>query len=155
MLASDELRTFATTGYVLLPGIVPQRPPVNRRRRPSQLDGSPTSEGQYAVKVSKLPLTSHRSIPGFMKDTLAIRGQLRSARGLVGYALLAELGDKTFWTFSVWDSRNSLDEFARTAPHDRIIQALRPRMGKTVFKFDDVAGSRLPWGWDEVKRRLA
>jgi heme-degrading monooxygenase HmoA len=108
----------------------------------------------YSVMASKLPLKSHRSIPGFMRDTLAIRRQLRSTPGLVGFALLAELGQKTFWTFSVWENRDSLNEFARSDPHHQIISRLRPKMDNTVFKFEDVDGSQLPWGWEEVKRRL-
>jgi hypothetical protein len=79
----------------------------------------------YTVMSSKLPLESHRSIPGFMRDTLAIRRQLGSAPGLVGCALLAELANKTFWTFSVWETRESLDEFARSSPHDEIIPRSR------------------------------
>lgn len=38
----------------------------------------------YTVMASKLPLKDHRSIPGFMRGTLAIRRQLGSAPGLVG-----------------------------------------------------------------------
>ena len=108
----------------------------------------------YAVMASKLPLVSHRSIPGFMNDTLAIRRQLRSSSGLVGYALLAELSQKTFWTFSAWDDEESLAAFARSRPHDQIVQRLRPRMAATVFTFGEADGSHLPWAWDEVKRRL-
>lgn len=109
----------------------------------------------YAVMVSKLPLETHRSIPSFMRDTLAIRRQLRSAPGLIGHGLLAELAKKTFWTFSVWENRDSLDTFARSSPHSHIIQKLRPKVEKTVFKFEDVDGAQLPWGWAEVKRRLS
>jgi hypothetical protein len=109
----------------------------------------------YTVVVSKLPLKHRRSIPGFMRDTLAIRRQLRSAPGLIGYSLLAKLTNKTFWTFSAWENRDRLDEFAGSSPHSQIIQGLRPKMDKPIFKFvDDVDGSQLPWGWAEVKRQL-
>jgi hypothetical protein len=109
----------------------------------------------YTVMASKLPLKSHRSIPGFMRDTLTIRRQLRSAPGLIGYSPLAELATKTFWTFSVWENRDRLDEFARSSPHSQIIGRLRPKMDKPVFKFvDDIDGSQIPWGWAEVKREL-
>jgi hypothetical protein len=109
---------------------------------------------EYAVMASKLPLKSHSSIPGFLRGTLTIRRQLRSAPGLVGYSLLGELAGKTFWTFSVWEKRADLDNFARTNPHSRIIQRLRPKMGHGVFEFETVEGSRLPWGWEEVKRHV-
>ena len=85
---------------------------------------------------------------------MAIRRQLRHAPGLIGYALMAEVAGKTFWTFSVWENRGSLDEFARSSPHYQIIRKLRPRMGQTVFTFATADGSRLPWGWEEVKRQL-
>jgi heme-degrading monooxygenase HmoA len=90
-----------------------------------------------------------------MRDTLTIRRQLRSAPGLIGYSLLAELTDKTFWTFSAWENRDRLDEFAGSSPHSQIIQGLRPKTDKPIVKFvDDVDGTQLPWGWAEVKRQL-
>ncbi len=108
----------------------------------------------YVVMASLLPLKRYRSIPGFLRDTLAIRGQLRTVPGLVGYALLAELAHKTFWTFSVWEDRASLDTFASSDPHGQRIRKLAPRMERTVFKFFDTSGSQLPWVWDEVKSKL-
>jgi heme-degrading monooxygenase HmoA len=109
----------------------------------------------YTVVVSKLSLKHRRSIPGFMRDTLTIRRQLRSAPGLIGYSLLAELTNKTFWTFSAWENRDRLDEFAGSSPHSQITQGLRPKIDKPIVKFvDDVDGSQLPWGWAEVKRQL-
>lgn len=55
--------------------------------------------------TSQLSLKRFLSVPGFLRDTLAIRRRLRTSPGLVGYALLAELTRKTFWTFSVWEDR--------------------------------------------------
>jgi hypothetical protein len=109
----------------------------------------------YTVVISKLHLKHRRSIPGFMRDTLTIRRQLRSAPGLIGYSLRAELTNKTFWTFSAWENRDRLDEFAGSSPHSQIIQGLRPKTDKPIVKFvDGVDGSQLPWGWAEVKRQL-
>jgi len=73
-----------------------------------------------------------RSVPGFLRDTLAIRRQLARAVGLVGYALDADLARKTFWTFSVWEDRASLDAFAAADPHRAITGRLRPLMGQTA-----------------------
>lgn len=124
----------------------------------AQFAWSPRSEIDrqctYAVMASRLPLKSYGSIPGFLRDTLSIRRQLRNTAGLVGYALLAELAQKTFWTFSVWNDRQSLDAFASSDPHRRIIRRLAPKMGETVFRFAEVEGSELPWTWQTVKARL-
>jgi hypothetical protein len=104
--------------------------------------------------ASRLPLKHHRSIPRFLRDTLAIRRQLASADGMVGYALDAELARKTFWTFSVWEDQASLDAFASSDPHRAIIGRLRPLMGPTRFEFFQVPGSDLPLTWDQMKARV-
>jgi heme-degrading monooxygenase HmoA len=106
---------------------------------------------QYVAMASRLPLKRHRSIPGFLRDTLAIRRQLARADGLVGYALDAELAGKTFWTFSVWQDQASLDAFAAADPHRSIVRRLRPVMGQTRFEFFQVPGSDLPMTWDQMK----
>jgi heme-degrading monooxygenase HmoA len=93
-------------------------------------------------------------MPGFLRDTLRIRRQLRSTHGIVGYALLAELSHKRFFTFSAWETREDLDTFARTNPHARIIRRLAPKMQKTIFEFTTIPGSRLPLAWVGVKSLL-
>ena len=105
----------------------------------------------YLAMASRLPLRRRRSIPGFLRDTLAIRRQLTRAHGMVGYALDAELARKTFWTFSVWEDRASLDAFASSDPHRAITRRLRPLMGQTRFEFFPIPGSELPMTWDQMK----
>jgi len=107
-------------------------------------------ERLYVAMASRLPLRSYRFIPGFLRNTLQIRRQLAQTPGLVGYALNAGLVRKTFWTFSVWDDQASLDKFAASDPHKRIIGRLRPRMGQTRFEFFPVSGSDLPLTWDQM-----
>jgi hypothetical protein len=106
-------------------------------------------ERQYVVMASRLPLLSHRHIPGFLRDTMRIRRQLAMSDGLIGYSLNAQLLRKTFWTFSVWSDRESLERFARTDPHRQIIQRLRPRMDETRFEFMDLAGRDIPQSWEQ------
>jgi heme-degrading monooxygenase HmoA len=108
----------------------------------------------YAAMASRLPLKRFRSIPGFLRDTLAIRHQLSGTEGLVGYALDAEVVKGEFWTFSVWKTREHLDAFARSEPHHRIIERLRPFMGKTRFEFFEVSSDKLPMTWEERKAPL-
>ena len=105
----------------------------------------------YVAMASRLPLKRRRSIPGFLRDALAIRRQLARADGMVGYALDAELARKTFWTFSVWEDQASLDAFASSDPHRAIIRRLRPLMGPTRFEFFQIPGSDLPLTWDQMK----
>ena len=100
--------------------------------------------------ASRLPLRRRRSIPGFLRDAVAIR-QLARADGMVGYALDAELARTTFWTFSVWDDQASLDAFAASDPHRAITRRLRPLMAQTRFEFFQIPGSDLPMTWDQMK----
>src|SRR5215467_8146562 len=105
----------------------------------------------YVAMASRLPLKRRRSIPGFLRDALAIRRQLARADGMVGYALDAELGRKTFWTFSVWEDQASLDAFAGSDPHRAITRRLQPLMDQTHFEFFPIPGSDLPLTWDQMK----
>lgn len=105
----------------------------------------------YVAMTSRLPLKRHRSIPGFLRDAVAIRRQLARAHGMVGYALDAEVARKTFWTFSVWEDQASLDAFASSDPHQAITRRLQPLMGQTRFKFFQIPGSDLPMTWDQMK----
>jgi hypothetical protein len=105
---------------------------------------------QYVAMASRLPLTSFWFIPGFLRDTLRIRRQLAHTDGLVGYALNAQLTHKTFWTFSVWTDRASLDAFAAADPHRRIIERLRPRMHESRFEFFALSGANVPTDWAQM-----
>ncbi len=104
--------------------------------------------------ASRLPLNHYRSVPGFLRDTLAIRRQLAEAPGLIGYALDAQLAKRTFWTFSVWRKREDLDAFAVSDPHRRIITRLRPLMAATRFEFFPLPGRELPMTWEQMKAPL-
>jgi hypothetical protein len=106
---------------------------------------------RYVAMASRLPLKKYRYVPGFLRDSMRIRRQLAQTPGLVGYALNAELARKRFWTFSVWDSRASLDAFAAADPHRQIIRRLRPKMQTTRFEFLEIPGSELPMTWDQMK----
>lgn len=109
----------------------------------------------YVVMVSYLPLQRRRSIPGFLRAALAVRRQLAGADGLVGYALDAELVKRTFWTFSVWKTREDLDTFAQSEPHRQLIAQLRPLMSSTRFEFLLIAADKLPTSWEQRKALLA
>ena len=59
-----------------------------------------------------------------------------------------------FWTFSVWRSQEHLDSFARSDPHRRIIERLRPRMSQTRFEFFPVSADNVPMTWEKRKASL-
>jgi hypothetical protein len=108
----------------------------------------------YVAMSSCQPVNRRWSIPGFLRDTLVIRRQLAKAEGLVGYALDAEVMKGVFWTFSIWTTREHLDNFARSEPHRRIIDRLRPIMGQSKFEFFAVRSDELPMTWEQRKAPL-
>jgi len=109
----------------------------------------------YVGFATELPLTRHRHIPGFLRDTLRVRRQLADAPGLVGYSLLARLGAKTFCTVSVWEDESALRAFAAAEPHRSITRRSPGRMGASRFETFAVAGTDVPLRWEDVRRRLA
>jgi quinol monooxygenase YgiN len=109
----------------------------------------------YVVMASRLPLRRSRSVPGFLRDTFAIRRQLAAADGLVGYALDANLRRRTFWTFSVWIDEDNLHAFATSDPHRQIIARLRPLMAETRFSTSTMTGSAIPSTWQQRKALVA
>jgi hypothetical protein len=106
-------------------------------------------ETEYVVMASHLPLAHYRAVPGFLRDTLAIRKQLAGAPGMVGYGLKADLVRKQFWTYSVWRDEQALHEFARSAPHRLIMSRLRPHMGATRFVTTTAKGSEIAEDWSD------
>jgi hypothetical protein len=115
-------------------------------------DVEPSTE--CVVMGSRLPLKSYLRIPTFLAATMRIRRQLARTPGLVGYSLNAQLLRKMFWTVSVWSSRPALDEFARTDPHHRDTDRIRPAMLPTTFVFWTARADELPISWAEVRRRI-
>jgi hypothetical protein len=139
------LRIVFATEPVIRPfggGVMPALPWVQRQ--------VVQPDRHYVAMASRLPLKAYRFIPGFLRDTLRIRRQLADTAGLIGYSLNAQLTRKTFWTFSVWVDRASLDTFAAADPHHQIIVRLRPRMRESRFEFFELSGGDLPKTWDQM-----
>lgn len=106
----------------------------------------------YVAMLSCRPIRRYRSIPGLLRDTLAIRRQLADAPGLVGYTLDAELHRKTFWTFSVWTDEDNLRSFAGSEPHRRIVERLRPHLGASIARTAPITGTQLPVAWRKLRQ---
>jgi hypothetical protein len=116
---------------------------------------APEPSREYVIMASRLPLARYRDVPGFLSAAMAIRAQLARTDGLIGYALNAQLGRKTFWTVSAWASQDDLDAFSRADPHCSRVSVIRPRMLPTTFTFWTAPGSDLPLSWTRIRRRIA
>ena len=109
---------------------------------------------ELTVMASRLPLRHYHHIPGFLRWTLGIRGQLSEAPGLAGYSLDAHLFRKTFWTLSAWTGQEAMEAFVHAEPHRSAMAAIRPHMGRSTFVFWTVTAAGLPVPWNEARRRV-
>ena len=87
----------------------------------------------YLVMASYLPLRRITGTVPFFRAVFAVRKQLATADGLVGYTLRAEPLARGYWTLSIWESDTALREFMRTPPHVRVMTSLKPLMRPTKF----------------------
>ena len=87
----------------------------------------------YLVMASYLPLKRITATARFFRAVSAVRKQLATADGLIGYTLRAKPLARDYWTLSVWKDDTALREFMRTSPHVQIMTSLKPFMGPTKF----------------------
>jgi heme-degrading monooxygenase HmoA len=88
---------------------------------------------EYLVMASHLPLKRVGATVRFFRGVSAIRKQLATADGLVGYTLRAKPLTREYWTLSVWQDETALGAFMRTPPHAGLMTSLRPVLGPTKF----------------------
>lgn len=113
----------------------------------------PAEGREYVALLSVLPLTHFRTLPQFMWLTIQTMRQLARSKGLLGYALDADIFGLNFWTLSVWEDRQSIMKFAHAMPHSGIMKKLAPVMRQTQFIYWNVSARDIPPRWDEAKAR--
>ena len=114
----------------------------------------PESDREYLALISYLPLLHYRALPKFFRYTFQTQRQLKISRGLIGYAMEAKPWSLKAWTISVWQDRQSLNDFVLQQPHSEIMKALAPHMGKTQFAQWSVSSEEIPLDWRSAKARL-
>jgi hypothetical protein len=115
---------------------------------------SPTPGARYLALISYLPLKHFRAIPNFFRFSFEIQRQLRTAPGLIGYALEARPFSRKFWTLSAWQDEQSLQDFVGALPHSRVMKDLAPHMGKSQFAQWTVESPEIPLDWAAAKARI-
>lgn len=109
---------------------------------------------EYLVLASRIPPKSIRSTHKLFAGARAVRKQLVSTDGVVGFALLAEPFAKHYATLSVWRDQAALDAFANAEPHRHYMSDLRPEMADTTFVTWTIRGADGVPSWDEALERL-
>jgi len=105
--------------------------------------------------ASRLPVRRITHTARFFRAVMAVRKQLSTADGLIGYTLRAKPLAREYWTLSVWTDRAALQQFMRTSPHLQIMSSLKPIMGPTRFVQWSITAADGRPTWPEALKRLA
>ncbi len=108
----------------------------------------------YLVLASSIPPKSVTSTWKLFRGSRAVRRQLLSTDGVVGFSMLAEPIRKHYATLSVWRDETALAAFARAHPHDELMTGLKPEMGPTKFVRWTISGSDGLPSWSDALARL-
>jgi hypothetical protein len=117
--------------------------------------GSLEPDRDYLVLASSIPPLSRRSTWALFRGASAVKRQLGSTEGVVGFALLAEPIRMRYATLSIWQDQAALAAFSAASPHHELMKDLAPRMGDTRFVQWTLEGGAGRPSWDEALRRLA
>jgi heme-degrading monooxygenase HmoA len=110
---------------------------------------------RYLAMATYLPLKRFSSTIRFFRAVFAVRNQLASADGLVGYSMRAKPLRREYWTVSVWRDQEALRAFVRTAPHLEVMSSLRSTMGPTKFAQWEITAEEGRPSWTSALDRLA
>jgi quinol monooxygenase YgiN len=105
--------------------------------------------------ASHLPLNRLTATVRFFRAVSAVRKQLTTADGLVGYTLRAKPLARDYWTLSVWTDDTALRAFMRTPPHVQLMTSLKPFMGPTKFVTWTITAADGRPGFDGALEHLA
>ena len=111
-------------------------------------------EREYLVLGSYLPLRRFSASFRYARRVAAVRHQLASAKGLIGYSMLGKPFAHRYWTLSVWEDEAALQAFVAQNPHLDTMSAIAPDMETTRFVRWQLEGSALPPRWPDALHRL-
>ena len=109
----------------------------------------------YLAVATAIPVRGWSSTGHLFRGASAVRKQLASSDGVIGFSLLARPLRKQYATISLWDDESSLAAFTRAHPHGRLRHDLAPELGHAGFVRWTIKGADGPPSWREALRRLS
>ena len=109
---------------------------------------------EYLVLASSIPPRTRASTRALFKGASAVRKQLATTEGVIGFSLLARPLRKQYATLSVWEDECALAAFADQTPHRELMASLSPEMAPTKFVRWTTRGSDGRPSWSDALRRL-
>lgn len=114
----------------------------------------PADGHQLHVMTTNLPLTRFRDVPRFLRWTIRIRTQLKSAPGCVGFTMDAKPFTKTFWTLSAWSDEQAMERFVRSGAHAEMLKDMAGRLGNPHFADSTATSADIPLSWADARARI-
>lgn len=111
-------------------------------------------EREYLVLVSDTPPKSFSSTRQLFRGASAVKKQLATTDGVVGYSLEAKPFRKQYRSLSVWTGEEALAAFARARAHGELARDLAPEMAPSTFVRWTISGRDGRPRWREGVRRL-
>ena len=85
---------------------------------------------EFLCIATFLPIRSWLYVIPFLRLTGRVQRQLEQTNGLARYGLKANVLSKKFWTFTVWKSKEAMENFVPAHPHDEAIDAFKTWAGE-------------------------
>lgn len=114
----------------------------------------PDAGTDYLVMASSIPPRSLRSTWRLFQGSRAVRKQLLSTEGVIGFSMLAEPLRRHYATLSIWDDAEALAAFTAGRPHHDLMVELAPEMAPTTFVTWTISGRDPRPTWSEALERL-
>ena len=91
--------------------------------RPEPLEALEREEhtGPFIHVAEYIPVKRWGHVWPFMKLSMEIYRQARTYPGFVAGGIRAKWWRRQFWSYSVWEDRESMERFVRSAPHSRAV----------------------------------
>jgi hypothetical protein len=111
-------------------------------------------KSKYLAQASFFERKSAWSFFSFLMQARAVQGQLKTAKGLVGYSMRMEFFGKKGGVLSVWENESALvDGFAHAGQHSQAMKKFKPLMESyKVIKWE-ISGSDVPPKWEEALKK--
>jgi hypothetical protein len=108
---------------------------------------------KYLAQASIIERKSVWSFFSFLMQARAVQGQLKTAKGLVGYSMRMEFFGKKGGVMSVWANESALTGFAHAGQHSQAMKKFKPLMESyKVIKWE-ISGSDVPPKWEDVLKK--
>lgn len=104
------------------------------------------------IVITRLRLKDPELFSEFFESAVAVVEQARQAQGNLAADVLAD-SDHTFWTRTVWESRELMNGFVGSEPHRRTMPRIDGWCDEATFVDWDQSGPHVP-SWQEGYERL-